>query len=423
MKKKQIIAAVSSVLLIVGINTQAIIFAESDIPVDGISQIDGQTDSPEVFTISYDKNWGEGKIDQSAAVAAGDTVKLSVWALKRDGYSHVGWSDGEKLYKRGEQIEMPASDLELKAVWTRIYSLSYEDVSDLGYNWPLSNGTVVPGTEVKLGNYAAFKGDAMFGGWLVNGQHYDGGTSFIMPEQDTYVAVDWLDPINLIFFAGDVDGVVTEREQISKKYPGFDYDLPGATKMTRLGYNLSGWYDVANNKVYGLEKSFHIPEQDTVLEAIWSPITLALRFSANGGTGTMDKIKVKYDTVLNIPECLFSKEGYRLLGWKLRNDYYEPKAIVQAKIAEFGESPLFEAQWIEEGITPGDLNNDGICDLSDLAMLSVMLLDNEKFEDETMKNNADVLRDGTVDIADLSYYRQYIMKDKILLGMKKGEVN
>ncbi len=124
---------------------------------------------------------------------------------------------------------------------------------------------------------------------------------------------------------------------------------------------------------------------------------------------------------MNIPACSFTKDGYKLLGWKLRDEYYAPEQKMQMKIKEFGESPLFEAQWIEEGITPGDLNNDGVCDLADLTLLSVKLLNNEEFKEETIKENADVFRDGSVDLSDLSYYKQYIMKDKILLGMK-GEV-
>ncbi len=422
MKKKQIIAAVSAVMMIASMNMQVMTYADSEISDSHIPGVADQADSAELFTVFYDKNGGEGKVDAGVPSAAGETVRLSVWALELDGYSHIGWTDGEKVYQRGERIEMPSSDLHLTAVWSKIYNLTYEDVTDLGYNWPLSNGTVVPGTEIKLGNYAAFKGEAMFNGWLVNGEHYDAASSFIMPEQDTYVCVDWLDPIRLIYFAGNVDGLITDREIINQKYPGIKYELPDSTKMSRLGYKLTGWYDVAADKTYGLEKTYVIPSQDTVLKAIWSPITLSLRFSANGGEGTMDKIKVPYDTVMNIPSCTFTKDGYKLLGWKLRNDYYGPEEEMQIKIEEFGESPLFEAQWIEEGINPGDLNNDGACDMSDLTMLSIKLLEKDEFKDETLKNNADVLRDGTVDISDLSYYKQFIMKDKILLGMK-GEVN
>ncbi len=299
MKKKQIIAAVSAILMIAGMNIQAMVYAESETPVNDSSQTTEQQDSPELFSITYDKNGGTGIVDENQPAAKGEKVKLSVWALKRDGYSHIGWSDGEKTYDRGELIDMPASDINLTAVWSKIYNIEYEDVSDLGYNWPLSNGTVVPGTEIKLGNYAAFKGDAMFNGWLVNGQHYDNSTSFIMPEEDVYVAVDWLDPIKFTFFAGNSDDVVSERELTLKKYPGFTYDLPDDTRMSRMGYRLTGWYDVADDKLYGLEKPYVIPAHDTVLEAVWSPITLALRFSANGGTGTMDKIKDAPNTKKN----------------------------------------------------------------------------------------------------------------------------
>lgn len=61
----------------------------------------------------------------------------------------------------------------------------------------------------------------------------------------------------------------------------------------------------------------------------------------------------------------------------------------------------------------GDLNKDSNVDLTDLSLLSVNLMEREKFT-EYQKGAADIDGSGEVDIADLAYFKQYISKDQDL---------
>lgn len=61
----------------------------------------------------------------------------------------------------------------------------------------------------------------------------------------------------------------------------------------------------------------------------------------------------------------------------------------------------------------GDIDQNGICELTDLQMLSVYLLKGLTFTD-VQKEAADVDANGIVDIADLAYYKQYVSKDRKL---------
>ena len=77
----------------------------------------------------------------------------------------------------------------------------------------------------------------------------------------------------------------------------------------------------------------------------------------------------------------------------------------------------FDAVWIEENRNPGDVNGDGIVDLMDLTMLSMHIVGDSEIKDEKALDDADVQRDGTVDLADLARLKQFLMQDKILLGV------
>ena len=77
----------------------------------------------------------------------------------------------------------------------------------------------------------------------------------------------------------------------------------------------------------------------------------------------------------------------------------------------------FKAVWIEEHLSPGDLNDDGQADLTDLSVLSLHIL-GEKVLDGTALENADVYRDGNIDILDLTRFKQFLGHGKILIGMK-----
>ncbi|MBQ9982845.1 MAG: glycoside hydrolase family 9 protein [Oscillospiraceae bacterium] len=67
----------------------------------------------------------------------------------------------------------------------------------------------------------------------------------------------------------------------------------------------------------------------------------------------------------------------------------------------------------------GDLNSDGVSDLSDLTLLSLYLIGDISVSDDVLKA-ADVYYDGEVNIADLAHFKQYICKEPdIVLGPQK----
>ncbi len=95
---------------------------------------------------------------------------------------------------------------------------------------------------------------------------------------------------------------------------------------------------------------------------------------------------------------------------------------------EEDETPIVKSSVIEVSINEGyadcernavslfgDLNDDGVADLTDLSYLSLYLLKEIRFTEEQTES-ADVDMSGIVDIADLAYYKQYVCKDESVMS-------
>lgn len=416
MKIKKQLALICSAVMLLG-NTPLSVSA-SELMTDTSFDMAESDTQPEFYSITYQNGGGNGRIDKTEPVSAGEKVKLSPWALRRDGYSHAGWTDGENEYQRGEEIIMPEKNLELRPIWNQIFMLTYEKLEDYGYTSPYMDGTVSPGSEIYLPNLPMHNGNMRFNGWLVNGEHVDAPSTVKMPAQDTYIAVDWLEPIEFDYYAGDVEGVLGPAHYIADKYPGFEINLSDNTRLARLGYRLIGWYDPVDGKQYDPGDTYIVPDRDVTMLAVWKPNKVNMQFHANGGEGTMSSQIAEFDSIVKINECTFTKEGYKLHGWKNDEDYYLPGDEVVARIKELGSFMEFEAVWIEEDRNPGDINRDGSVDLCDLTLLGLHLSGDNVITDADILSDADVEYDGDVNFSDLARLRQFISQQKILLGIK-----
>jgi len=372
-----------------------------------------------LYTITYIKDGGVGRIDNTEPVTKSTKVTVSPWALRKDGYSHYAWTDGEHTYRRGETISMPAHDVELRPVWRRTFKVTYEKLEDYGYATPFQDGSVAPGTQIYLPNIPMHKGDAIFNGWYVNGEYHEALSTITIGEEDTHVSVCWLDPVEIDYFAGDVEGVIGSPHYIVQAYPGFSRDIAGTDRISRLGYKLDGFTDPNDNdRKYDFKDSFMVTEEGKTFVAVWVPIKVGMKFrGGEGAEGKMPNQIAEFDSWTKLNECTYTKEGYKLLGWKHGDDYYLPETEVKVKVAEYGDFMEFDAVWIEEERNPGDVNGDGIIDLMDLTTLSMHVVGDSEIKDEKALDDADVQRDGKVDIADLARLRQFLMQDKILLGV------
>ena len=98
---------------------------------------------------------------------------------------------------------------------------------------------------------------------------------------------------------------------------GVDYTLPECTFTPPEGKEFAGWLAV-NGKVYPAGHSVY-STYDQSLKATWKDKEAAevtISFDPNGGTGTMQPMKVKSGENFTLPECTFTPpEGKEFAGW------------------------------------------------------------------------------------------------------------
>jgi len=70
----------------------------------------------------------------------------------------------------------------------------------------------------------------------------------------------------------------------------------------------------------------------------------------------------------------------------------------------------------KDEIIYGDLNSDSIVDVSDLSILSLYLIGDQNFENDELKEAADVEYDHSVNIGDLACLRSFISKKRENIG-------
>ena len=180
-----------------------------------------------------------------------------------------------------------------------------------------------------------------FAGWLaVNGKVYPAGTKVISSYDQSFKAT-WKDK-EKITISFDPNGG-TGTMQPMKVKSGEKFKLPECTFTPPEGKEFAGWLAV-NGKVY--------PAGDivssvgsSVLKATWKDTGAAevtISFNPNGGTGSMQPMKVKSGENFTLPECTYTPpEGKEFAGWLAVNGNVYPAG----NVATFSIDQTLKATW------------------------------------------------------------------------------
>ena len=154
-----------------------------------------------------------------------------------------------------------------------------------------------------------------FAGWLaVNGTVYPAGTKVISSYDQSFKAT-WKDK-EKITISFDPNGG-TGTMQPMKVKPGEDFFLPKCAFTPPEGKEFAGWL-ASNGNVFpaGMLSCYY---HDNTLKATWKDkeaAEITITFDPNGGTGTMQPMKVKSGESFTLPECTFTPpEGKEFAGW------------------------------------------------------------------------------------------------------------
>lgn len=170
---------------------------------------------------------------------------------------------------------------------------------------------------------------------------------------------------------------------------GVDTKLPEAT-FTKDGYGVAGWnvYRKSdgkwlyrrNNKAEGgkwcvkgkepkgytlavykngttLAKTSKVNGDEIQLYAVWKK-AFTVEYDANGGTGAMEDTVVVYGQNTKIPQCTFTRDGYKFKGWNVYREsdgkwvYRRNNSTVNAKWCKEGQQPSgYTLGWYKDGTT------------------------------------------------------------------------
>ena len=260
-------------------------------------------------TITFTAKWIKITLDKNID-AAGDVSELtgkyiageqvSVIAVTNEGYTWLGWFDGDEIITEDEQIEfnMPVADKIYTACWQpNDYTVTFD-----------ANGGVFdyPATEtVTYGEQAIFnvpdKDGYYFGGWFTTENiKVSSETGEMISNWDiaynVTLTAKWLRCISFNSNGGSkVMSIYAE--------PGESITLPNSTKT---GYTLSAWL---NNGV-ACNTTYIVPDDNVVLSAQWRGKTYYIFYNNTS-------LKVTYGQYYSIPTPI--KTGYTFRYFLLSN--------------------------------------------------------------------------------------------------------
>ena len=165
-----------------------------------------------------------------------------------------------------------------------------------------------------------------FAGWLaVNGNVYPAGHD-VFSTYDQSLKATWKDKeVAEVTISFDPNGG-TGTMQPMKVKSGENFTLPECTFTPPEGKEFAGWL-AANGTVYPAG-DIAFSTTDTVLKATWKDkeaAEITITFEPNGGTGTMQPMKVKSGENFTLPECTFTPpEGKEFAGWLAANGTVYP---------------------------------------------------------------------------------------------------
>ena len=182
-----------------------------------------------------------------------------------------------------------------------------------------------------------------FAGWLaVNGNVYPAGHD-VFSTYDQSLKATWKDKeVAEVTISFDPNGG-TGTMQPMKVKSGENFTLPECTFTPPEGKEFAGWL-AANGTVYPAG-DIAFSTTDIVLKVTWKDkeaAEITISFDPNGGTGTMQPMKVKSGENFTLPECTFTPpEGKEFAGWLAVNGEVYPAG----EVVTFSIDQSLKATW------------------------------------------------------------------------------
>ncbi len=191
------------------------------------------------YTVTYDKNGGDGTPPSAQSYLPGDivTVKNNIGSpvLSKSGYTFGGWSYNSTTYAPGAAFPMGTANITMYAVWTvnAAYKVIYDDFGRDSGSLPADGNNYEAGSSViiKSNSGNMVKAGYSFAGWSRDsGTTYTAGQSITMGTSDITLFAKWVPFITYICGTG--------TNQFWINNAGYTLDLGGWTSGIPGAYSI-----------------------------------------------------------------------------------------------------------------------------------------------------------------------------------------
>lgn len=356
MKSNKLIAGILSAVMAVCSAAPCFVSAETT-----------EADEP-LYTLSYDLDTETTECEDFTVF---DDVQLKHHEMtnlpedlpKREGYFLTGWTiDGVFAYEPGDVFMMPDEDVVFKPVWmaeegknyTLSYSVFYDDEEHIDFtvNKNLSTAKYMPGQIYHVAMNSFSRTGYCQIGWTdgENDLYYQ--AKLIMPAHDVTLTPCWHKYYSIRYDAGDVDRVIGDSAYVfNDRYEGLVFDLALPSRLSRAGFNLTGWLCEYDGQVYKTGSFFTMPGCNVTFYAVWTPkdYNIVFRSTVNGAKENV-LVSGKTDTTIICPEPPNNDANRIFAGWKFDGDdnLYQPGDEYLIRGAAPGLGIVLNAQWMTQ---------------------------------------------------------------------------
>ncbi|KLU69431.1 MAG: hypothetical protein RHS_4769 [Robinsoniella sp. RHS] len=274
----------------------------------------------QTYQITFEGGAGTtGDAPESMTGKEGQQIALPDNTFTKEGFTFMGWADGEEIYQPGDAYTVPSYDVIFTAQWqeeiAEIYTLSFEGGEGAIGDAPVSI-TGEEGAQVVLPDNTFVKEGFTFNGWNDGNGIYQPGDTYLVPGMDTVFTAEWFSDVPetevTAYFEGG-EGAAGESPEPVTILAGSSFALPD-NSYTKEGFVFQGWNDGMNTYQPGSEYRL---VQDITFTAVWGkkPVpAYVVNFHANGGNTNTPSITVNEGSVISVLPAA-SRNGYQFLGW------------------------------------------------------------------------------------------------------------
>ena len=314
--------------------------------------------APNVYHVTYVANGGSPATSADARdynyLSDVTVSSAAATGITRGTYDLVGWNTeingSGTTYSIGSTFKMPASNLNLYAVWV-LSSIPIRYDANGGTGAPAattatasSTYTIDPQEPSRVGY--TFNGWAASGGSPAGGPFRTNGTSsFTVPAGTVNLVAQWTAITHTVTY-NTTGGSTAPTDANAYGYQSLA--TVDSTVPTKTGYVFLGWNTAQNGTGtnYAGGNSIVMSTTDVTLYAQWAGNSYRLTYNANSGTGAPAGENRVVDSVNALSSTLPTRSGYTFNGWNTAANGSGTAYAASASFTMPGSNTTLYAQWL-----------------------------------------------------------------------------